>query len=170
MNVDELADLARKLSRPAFAAMFPHLFFVFRNDDGTSLPPPSFHTELASPEDSAPRALAGDMSFVPVAKSKASPYSDRISIGRARNCDVVLRHASVSKLHAHVRHAEDGTWILTDKDSQNGTEVNGAKLAPGESVAIANGYVVVFGSLLCRVADGNDLHSLVLRLSSLRRP
>jgi hypothetical protein len=170
MNVDELADLARRVSRIDFAAMFPHLFLVFRNDEGASNPPPSFNTELASPGDSPRRVVAGGMSVVAVAKSKESPYSDRISIGRARNCDVVLRHASVSKLHAHVSRAKDGTWMLTDKGSQNGTEVNGAKMSPNESIAIVSGYVVVFGSLLCRVADGNEVHGVVLRLSSPRRP
>src|SRR5262245_48740931 len=38
-----------------------------------------------------------------VAKAPGNPYLDRISVGRARNCDIVVRDGSVSKLHAHMR-------------------------------------------------------------------
>ncbi len=43
-----------------------------------------------------------------IAKSEDSPYSDRFSVGRARNCDIVLRYASISKLHAHFRSLPAG--------------------------------------------------------------
>jgi hypothetical protein len=55
---------------------------------------------------------------------------DRISLGRARNCDIVLRDPSVSKLHAHFRVKDDGKFDLVDRLSENGTEINGARLLP----------------------------------------
>ncbi len=34
-------------------------------------------------------------------KAARNPWVERISVGRARNNDIVLPHKSVSKLHAH---------------------------------------------------------------------
>ena len=65
-----------------------------------------------------------NIEVLPVVKAPGNPYPDRVSVGRARNCDVVMRDPSVSKLHAHFRIG--GPKLeLVDIDSQNGTRVNG---------------------------------------------
>ena len=43
------------------------------------------------------------------------------TIGRAADCDVVLDHASVSRLHATVQTTADGYLSVLDGDSSNGT-------------------------------------------------
>lgn len=47
------------------------------------------------------------------------------SIGRSRDCDVVLEDSGVSRRHAELRC--DGTnWVIEDLDSTNGVRVNGS--------------------------------------------
>jgi hypothetical protein len=65
---------------------------------------------------------------------------ERLLIGRHHSCDVVLGSPNVSRRHARLDF-RDGTWILRDLDSTNGTRVNGATvgrctLRPGDRVAI----------------------------------
>jgi hypothetical protein len=46
------------------------------------------------------------------------------TIGRSRECDVVLGDANVSRRHAEVR-PRGGAWVLADLGSTNGVSVNG---------------------------------------------
>lgn len=49
------------------------------------------------------------------------------TIGRLKECDCVLDHPGVSRLHATVR-LEGGKTYLTDKTSRNGTYLNHVRL------------------------------------------
>jgi hypothetical protein len=53
-----------------------------------------------------------------------SPH--RITIGRAPNKDIVLRHESISKYHAWIEMDESGTFFVADAESKNGTWLNGS--------------------------------------------
>lgn len=63
------------------------------------------------------------------------------TIGRSRDCDVVLDDANVSRRHAEVRPRGDG-WIVSDLGSTNGVAVNGVRieqaqvLRPGDRVEV----------------------------------
>jgi adenylate cyclase len=46
-----------------------------------------------------------------------------IVIGRAPDCDLHLQHESISRQHARIAR-EDGSWVLRDLDSKNGSRVN----------------------------------------------
>ena len=68
-------------------------------------------------------------------------------IGRHQACDVVLLDPSVSRQHARLIF-RDGSWILLDLGSTNGTTVNGApatrcELRPGDQVALGNERLTV---------------------------
>jgi hypothetical protein len=52
--------------------------------------------------------------------------AEPITIGRHPESDVVLNDAEVSRQHAEVRRDEDGTIVIVDLGSLNGTKVNGA--------------------------------------------
>ena len=43
------------------------------------------------------------------------------TLGRSGGCDLVLPHASVSRLHATIRVTEEGFLSVQDADSSNGT-------------------------------------------------
>ena len=49
--------------------------------------------------------------------------STRTTIGRGRDCDIVIDDGTVSRHHAEVRQRE-GRYVLEDGDSLNGTHVN----------------------------------------------
>ena len=66
-------------------------------------------------------------------------------VGRHHSCDVVLDEPSVSRKHARLVF-RDGSWVLQDLESTNGTIVNGAfvgrcALRPGDRVLL--GYACV---------------------------
>ena len=53
---------------------------------------------------------------------------DRVSIGRGAENDVVLNDAGVSRAHARIER-RGAIWVLLDRGSANGTQLNGAPLA-----------------------------------------
>ncbi len=63
-----------------------------------------------------------------------------MTIGRDLTCDVVLSGAEVSRRHARLCF-RDGTWMLQDLQSTNGTTVNGVlvgrcELRPGDHLML----------------------------------
>ncbi len=65
------------------------------------------------------------------------------TIGRSRECDIVLGDENVSRRHAEVR-PRGGSWVVTDLGSTNGVSVNGRRverpqvLAPGDRVEMGS--------------------------------
>ena len=51
------------------------------------------------------------------------------TIGRSRECDVVLGDSNVSRRHARIDLGEDGAWTVEDLGSTNGVQVNGARVS-----------------------------------------
>ena len=47
------------------------------------------------------------------------------TIGRSRDCDIVLEDSSISRRHAELRPAGQG-WVVEDLGSTNGVRVNGS--------------------------------------------
>ncbi|MET0553477.1 MAG: FHA domain-containing protein [Vicinamibacteria bacterium] len=65
-----------------------------------------------------------------------------VLIGRGPECAVRLTSGGVSRVHARVRIRRDAV-LLDDRDSKNGTWVNGARIA--QPVALQEGDEVVVG-------------------------
>lgn len=158
MEVSELTALINELGRDGFVARFPHLFLLFNEEQSPA--PGSFSTKVVSRRE-AFKKPPGVLRVLPLVKAPSNPYSDRISIGRARNCDVVLRHPSVSKLHAHVRKEPNGTWVIIDLDSQNGTAVDDVPILPSRAEALRAGGALTFGGVTVRVVDADQLYTLL---------
>jgi pSer/pThr/pTyr-binding forkhead associated (FHA) protein len=66
-----------------------------------------------------------------LSKREGNPFPHMVTIGRARNSDLVVFASSVSKVHAYFLRAGDG-WALVDQRSRNGTFLNGDKVEPGQ--------------------------------------
>jgi hypothetical protein len=159
MEISELNDLAGRLSADEFASRFPHLFLLFYeavDPMGAS----SFATQIVS-KDAARKKPQAELRVVPLVKAPTNPYSDRISIGRARNCDVVLRNPSVSKLHAHLRREPNGSWVLIDLNSHNGTVIDGMRVSGSAPVPIKIGEQLTFGGMTVRVVDAHQLQQVL---------
>jgi hypothetical protein len=56
-----------------------------------------------------------------------------VTIGRSRQCDVVLNDANVSRQHAEIR-PRGGSWVLNDLGSTNGSSLNGRRIEGSEVV------------------------------------
>lgn len=72
---------------------------------------------------------------------------DLITVGRQSDCQVMIDDHNVSRRHAEIRRTTAG-WVVTDRDSTNGTKVNGEKVVNGH--LLADGDVVAFGSAQIR--------------------
>ncbi|XP_044980806.1 uncharacterized protein LOC123448102 isoform X1 [Hordeum vulgare subsp. vulgare] len=70
-----------------------------------------------------------------------------MTVGRVpENADVVIPVATVSGVHARLEK-KDGSLVVTDMDSTNGTYVNERKLVPGFPVAVQPGSLLIFGDI-----------------------
>lgn len=56
---------------------------------------------------------------------------EMLSVGRARDNDIVIENLSVSRNHARIKK-QDGKFFLTDMNSANGTLVNGVRVSKAE--------------------------------------
>jgi hypothetical protein len=70
-----------------------------------------------------------------------------VTLGRSRQCDIVLSDPNVSRQHAEVR-ARGGSWVLTDLGSTNGSRINGRAVEGSE--VIRPGDEIELGSTLLR--------------------
>ena len=80
-------------------------------------------------------------------------FTERISIGRAMNNDVVLRHESISKFHAWIESDESGRLFASDAGGRNGTFIDSARLTAKVSAHVPFGAELRFAAItaiLCR--------------------
>jgi hypothetical protein len=69
-----------------------------------------------------------------------------VTLGRSRQCDVVLDDPNVSRQHAEVR-PRGGSWVLSDLGSTNGSVLNGRRingpevLKPGDQIEIGTSVI-----------------------------
>jgi hypothetical protein len=164
VDTDGLVALARFSTRDEFLAKVNKDRFLVLPKAVEDQEQVGFSTQVLDPH-SARRAAqkvrpAPDVDVLTVAKAHGNPYPDRVSVGRARNCDVVIRDASVSKLHAHFR-VDQPSLELVDIDSQNGTRVNGRPVAPHQPIVVTPGDIITFGSVACKLVDANGLYDVL---------
>src|SRR5262245_27832586 len=102
MDSEAIFELTRRVSRDGFILRFSMPFLAVKV--GGAHAPIGFTTQVVETGKISSLEEKGlSWEILPVAKAAGNPYPDRISIGRARNCDVVMRDPTVSKLHAHFR-------------------------------------------------------------------
>jgi len=116
-------------------------------DDELAEPGPSAgdfgHTMVYSPDREArPLEPALDRrQALLVAEGRRNVLSgERVTVGRSRECDVVLSDPNVSRRHIELRRGERG-WAAVDLGSTNGMKLNGrrlshAELEPGDRITI----------------------------------
>lgn len=161
--VEEWRALKRR-GRERFVAEFSHPFLVCVDwedairEEEEVLP---FKTDVVTPEvlaevrhEDLSRAL-----IARVVKTDRNPYQV-IHLGRAANCDIVLPHHSVSKLHASLSLVPGGAEV-TDVGSRNGTFLRGERLPKGRHVLVRFGEELIVGRIPTRFLDAGRLFDLL---------
>lgn len=146
---------AASCTETEFVTRHPHAFLAFdAPEDDEDL---HFMTELGDVP-----ATRKHVIVAPITKRQSSAFPDRISVGRARNSDVCIRHSSVSKLHAHFR-VETSGMTLTDVGSHNGTRIMGTPMVPHRAEAVRPGMSIVVGAVQARLLDAKAAYDLLRR-------
>lgn len=122
-------------------------------------------TVLPKPDPDEEQAPPGTYLYE-IKKHADNSWLEWIAVGRARNNDLILRHQSVSKLHARI-HSDQGGIVgknpgaslwLTDMKSTAGTLVNDASLRPSEPCQLGPGDEIRFGQVTCDFLDPAALY------------
>jgi HD-GYP domain-containing protein (c-di-GMP phosphodiesterase class II)/pSer/pThr/pTyr-binding forkhead associated (FHA) protein len=96
--------------------------------------------------------------------------SQKFTIGRDTKCDIVLNDPKISRIHAEILF-ENGGWVLEDKNSTNGSFINGERitrkcLTPGDAIMVGNSRLsVVEGSDTSRVEWKDDRPIIAAQVS-----
>jgi len=93
------------------------------------------------------------------ASEEATVMRERISVGRTRNHDIVLRDRSVSKFHAYFQIEQD-TVFVSDAGSKNGTRLGSDKVSSSRT-EVAPGAVVTFGSIEVALCTAESLWDIL---------
>jgi hypothetical protein len=164
----EWREACAQVNRAVFAAQYTYAFLISAGDRATgefvaptsATKPLEFHTSVHGKALAAPAAQRGaeEPLVLPLRKAANNPFPERISVGRAVNCDVVIRDSSVSKLHGHFRDIGADCAVFTDAKSSNGTRVDGQAAAPGVPVDLRRHSLVVFGRVRLQLFSAADLY------------
>jgi hypothetical protein len=84
------------------------------------------------------------------------PPEARVVIGRGDEASWVILDEDLSRVHAEIRRGWDGVTV-TDLDSKNGTQVDGAKIG-GDPVELHDGAALALGNLVLRFRDPAERH------------
>ena len=76
---------------------------------------------------------------------------DCMNFRRGKDNELCLNDGSVSKIHAALTMNVQGTLLVADTGSTNGTFINGRRIAYGEARQIEEGDVVGFGDVEVRI-------------------
>jgi hypothetical protein len=167
-------ELKHAMSSDEFAEDFPYPFLLRRRTSQTlvhqQMPVASdwsdeleYNTDVID-VDQIPRRSVGRITgakIVPIVKSDRNPFSGQISVGRAKNCDIILRDASVSKHHAYFRVIDAATAELVDMGSQNKTTINAEPIKSNTPVTVVSGDNIAFGSVIGVFVDATRLYQLL---------
>jgi hypothetical protein len=154
----EYIDFLLVQGREAFRAQHPHPVLVSRPAGGQE-EDSDFHTAVIRPDVlSEIRAVAvGHQNglVVPVGSIAAEvheirkrgdrPFHGQIGVGRARNVDICLPLAKLSKYHGYFSEREGGGYAFTDTGSTNGTLVDGLRLERKVPSPLRDGIDITLG-------------------------
>jgi hypothetical protein len=160
-------DELRRLGAEQFLVSYPHPVLVHRLGAAAARQPGDlrFRTDQLRRPALAP-VLDGsdadlDLAVHPVRKRPGNPYDDTIMLGRATTNDVVLPYTDLSKLHAYVTRAADGSWLLADAGSTNGTWIGDEQLAANTPAPLGERSALVLGENAFEFLTAGALRALL---------
>jgi hypothetical protein len=170
----ELAGYLLEHARRENLALMSRPVVEFETDDRLGLGEFGIQTRVVSPEAEAPveapaegasgrtmvYSTAGRMAEPLEARARAREHtalligagkrvvvgSSGATLGRSRQCDLMVDDPNVSRTHAEVR-PRGGSWVLTDLGSTNGSRLNGRQidgsevLKPGDEIELGTSRI-----------------------------
>lgn len=106
------------------------------------------HSNLPNPTD-GPKLRGASLDALCLEVRPLSGSSQRITVGRSPQADVVLLDDSVSRNHAEIRYA-DGVSMIRELGAKNGSSMAGEKLVPDAWTEMPDGVVLRLGLLVMR--------------------
>src|SRR5437660_7296032 len=116
-GLTDLVALAHNTTREQFVSRIAHPFLSLTTDlDSGDSGLVASNCPTAGPDSKErPRSRSDDKTYFSLLERPSSPYPGRLWVGRTSNCDVVLKRASVSRLHAYFFvHDDPKQWGLAD--------------------------------------------------------
>jgi hypothetical protein len=167
-SLDEWRRTRANTTRADFLALYPYAFLISATgaEGGTISRPmpivkPTEFRTVTHKEYNAAKTDGQSLELpliLPLRKGEGRPFPERISVGRAVNCDVVIRDASISKLHGHFRDVATETAFFTDAKSSNGTRLDGSLIRAGVATEIRRQTVLVFGRVQLMFMSPGDVY------------
>jgi hypothetical protein len=124
----------------------------------------SFDQDLFTTSSGVQVIVSDDDVVFPVKKRPgATAFSTTVLLGRSDSNDIVIPHASVSKLHARLEVGVAGQVTLSDSSSSNGTKIGDAVIAEGERRVLTSGVRLTFGACTFLLCSVDELARIVTR-------
>ncbi|MBI5511708.1 MAG: FHA domain-containing protein [Deltaproteobacteria bacterium] len=166
--LEDFRDDARALTDEAFAARHGRAFFLHHGALGDLRPARRGQpTVLVDGEPPAAGAVRLDFLVFPIRTSSKTNSPGFVSIGRTENNDIVINDVSVSKFHAFCRLNGDGSVVILDSGSSNGTFVNDIAVprhGSGEPVHLSTGDTVRLGTVRLSFLPHAAFRNMVVQL------
>lgn len=156
LDQNELIALARRVDESTFVKKRAGLYLIIRGAPGDAPQADIRETARVERSGSTPPPEPRFFTIVPVVRRGQTPFADMVSVGRTDANDIVLRHGTVSKLHAYFAEGDDG-WTLTDQGSTNGTWVGGVRLMPNEPRRLTGTEMLAFGQVHVALKEARAL-------------
>jgi hypothetical protein len=147
LSIQALAAEFRTLGEPTFRNKYPHGFLLVKDvppsSESGEMGPKTIFTMLVSREGKTKGLKVAEREGIrgalprealPLVKTVRNVYERKITVGRAKNNDIVIRSPKISKVHAVIERQKEGGYFLSDLGSTNGTRVNGERLTKKQTV------------------------------------
>jgi hypothetical protein len=153
-----LRVLARaQLSVDDLATRYGRAFIVTHGKPPHPVLAPMRTRDDISREHPAEDEVTGELRIVvfPV-RQRPSSLHPFVSIGRIDGNDIALADETISKFHAFIIESPDGSFVLQDARSRNGTILENAPVPPrgtGAPVPLVSGQTIRFGGVSTTFLD-----------------
>ncbi|MFC1654488.1 FHA domain-containing protein [Myxococcota bacterium] len=168
LSVSDLVEWKDKRGEDAFRRRYPHPFLVLRYsppDDPEEVDLQTVETKLSDFDHEDKRKPI--VKVVPLIKSNRNAFKSKITLGRAKNNDVIIRAAKVSKVHAAFLVGKD-PWQLLDMGSVNGTVINGDRLEKNQSVDLKSGDMISFWRYVFEYQDLDSFIAILVKFAKVK--
>ena len=166
--IEALAEDARRLTPEGFEERHGSGFLMMSATGGRgSQGNTSTHLFLEGVDDDPGARTANLAVLVYPLHARASTDGHLVTIGREVRHDVVIGDPSVSRFHAFAKCDADGTFLLQDMGSTNGTSVNGVSVMPrgaGPPTPVKPGDTVRIGQVEFTFTDARALHEFAIQV------